>query len=114
MCKTLPRNERRQCRREQSRTLLKSWLKELALTGPQAKQAWQTQLWLSIFPVHWRQTGSPAILNQTIESIRLNLRGSYGNMLEAMLHDAALQISLKACNPAKSLKILRETLEHFH
>ena len=116
MCKTLPRAERRQCRREQSRTLQKSWLKELAQAGPQAKQAWQTQLWLSIFPINWKQIGSPALLNQTIETIRLNTEGNYGNMLEAMLHDAALLISLNG--PANHRKnpnenLARETLELF-
>ena len=92
------------------------WLAKLTKTGPEAKQAWQTQLWLSIFPIHWRQIGSPALLNQTIENIRASLTGNYGNMLEAMLHDAALQISLNGPknyrrNPNENLA--RETLELF-
>ena len=92
------------------------WLDELGASGQEGKQAWQVQLWLGIFPVHRRQLGNPALLHNTVGTIRSHLGSTYGQMLRAMLLDPALQISLNG--PSNHRKkpnenLARELLELF-
>ena len=115
-CKALPKDKRRSCRRQQSKELQLGWLDELGASGQEGKQAWQVQLWLGIFPVHRRQLGNPALLHNTVGTIRSHLGSTYGQMLRAMLLDPALQISLNG--PSNHRKkpnenLARELLELF-
>lgn len=115
-CKSLPRKERRSCRRRQSKELQTSWLEELRATGPQGREAWQVQLWLGVFPVNRRQLGRPNLLNGTVATIRDHLEGGYSGLLQAMVLDPALQISLNG--PANHRRkpnenLARELLELF-
>ena len=115
-CKALPKDKRRSCRRQQSKELQLGWLDELGASGQEGKQAWQVQLWLGIFPVHRRQLGNPALLHNTVGTIRSHLGSTYGQMLQAMLLDPALQISLNG--PSNHRKkpnenLARELLELF-
>ena len=92
------------------------WLKELQESGASGREAWQVQLWLGIFPVHWRQLGRPDLLRTTIVTIREQLDNSYVDLLKAMLLDPALQISLNG--PANRQRkpnenLARELLELF-
>jgi len=74
------------------------------------------QLWLGIFPVSWRQLKDVRMLEKQIQSIRGSLTGTYADLLGAMVHDPALQISLNGLaslrdNPNENLA--RELLELF-
>ena len=66
------------------------WLDELGASGQKGKEAWQVQLWLGIFPIHRRQLGNPALLHNTVGTIRSHLGSTYGQMLQSMLLDPAL------------------------
>lgn len=115
-CKALPQDKRRSCRRQQSKDLQLGWLDELGASGQKGKEAWQVQLWLGIFPIHRRQLGNPALLHNTVGTIRSHLGSTYGQMLQSMLLDPALQISLNG--PSNHRKkpnenLARELLELF-
>lgn len=115
-CKALPRGERRSCRRLQSRDLQTSWLEQLQVSGPAGRAAWQVQLWLGLFPANRNQLGRPGLLNTSVATIRAHLGGTYGQLLQAMLLDPALQISLNG--PANHRRkpnenLARELLELF-
>ena len=92
-------------------------MEELQASGPAGQTAWQVQLWLGLFPVNRRQLGGrPGLLNISVSTIRKHLGSSYGQLLEAMLLDPALQISLSGPsnhrrNPNENLA--RELLELF-
>ena len=113
-CKALPRDERRSCKRQQSKDLQEGWLEDLQASGPAGRDAWQVQLWLGLFPVSRRQLARPGLLNASVATIREHLNSSYGQLLQAMLLDPALQISLNGPanhrrNPHENLA--RELLE---
>lgn len=116
-CKGLPRDERRSCKRQQTKDLQQGWLDDLQASGPEGREAWQVQLWLGLFAVNRRQLGAqPALLNISVSTIRSHLDGGYGQLLEAMLLDPALQIFLNGPsnhrrNPNENLA--RELLELF-
>lgn len=115
-CKALPRGERRSCRRQQAKDLQTGWLEELQASEPAGREAWQVQLWLGLFAVNRRQLGRPNLLGVSVATIRTHLRSSYGQLLEAMLLDPALQISLNG--PANhrhkpNENLARELLELF-
>ena len=115
-CKTLARGKRRSCRRQQSRNLQTSWLEQLRASGPAGNEAWQVQLWLGIFPVHRRQLGNPALLHNTVSTIKAHLGSSYGQLLRAVLLDPALQISLNGPSNHRNKpneNLARELLELF-
>jgi uncharacterized protein (DUF1800 family) len=74
------------------------------------------QLWLGLFPVSWRQLSDVRLLEAQIAAIRSNLQGSYTDLLQAMVQDTALQISLNGLgnrrrNPNENFA--RELLELF-
>lgn len=115
-CKALQRDERRSCKRQQSKDLQEGWLEDLQASGLAGRQAWQVQLWLGLFPVSRRQLARPGLLNASVATIREHLNSSYGQLLQAMLLDPALQISLNGPanhrrNPNENLA--RELLELF-
>ena len=91
-------------------------MEDLQASGPAGREAWQVQLWLGLFPVSRRQLGRPGLLNASVATIREHLNSSYGQLLQAMLLDPALQISLNGQanhrrNPNENLA--RELLELF-
>ncbi|WP_415408761.1 DUF1800 family protein [Synechococcus sp. A10-1-5-9] len=116
-CKALPRDEKRSCKRQQTKDLQQGWLENLQASGPAGREAWQVQLWLGLFAVNRRQLGArPGLLTISMATIREHLDGGYGQLLEAMLLDPALQISLNGPsnhrrNPNENLA--RELLELF-
>ena len=79
-CKALPRDERRNCKRQQSKDLQEGWLEDLQASGPAGREAWQVQLWLGLFPVSRRQLGRPGLLNASVATIREHLNSSYGSV----------------------------------
>lgn len=97
--------------------LQRGWLKELQASGPGGREAWQVQLWLGLFAVNRRQLGGrPGLLNISVSTIREHLEGGYGQLLEVMLLDPAVQIFLSGPsnhrrNPNENLA--RELLELF-
>jgi len=112
----LPQGERLSCRRQQSRDLQSGWLEQLQASGPAGREAWQVQLWLGLFPVNRRQLGRPDLLHGSVATIRAHLGSTYGQLLQAMLLDPALQISLNG--PANHRRkpnenLARELLELF-
>jgi uncharacterized protein (DUF1800 family) len=95
--------------------LQRRWLSQLAW-GPATAENAQIQLWLGVFPVHWRQLPEPALLEGQIATIRSHLAGSFTELLGAMVLDPALQVSLngpanRRRNPNENLA--RELLELF-
>ena len=116
-CKELPRRERNKCRRKEREKLQRYWIQELLNPDTPGREAWQVQLWLGIFPISWRQLGNrTALLYKTISTIQAQLRNSYVDLLQAMLLDPALQISLNGLanhwrKPNENLA--RELLELF-
>lgn len=92
MCSSLPRERRGVCKRELAQALQRLWLAELAWDG--TGTAAQVQLWLGVFPVSWRQLPDAALLERQIATIRRHLNGTYGQLLQVMVLDPALQISL--------------------
>jgi hypothetical protein len=114
-CSALPRGERGDCRRRNAEALQQRWLAELAW-GVDQGSLWQVQLWLGVFPVNWRQVPDPVLLERQIATIRRHLKGSYLELLTAMVLDPALQLSLNGPanhrrNPNENLA--RELLELF-
>lgn len=103
------------CKIPEAQALQVRWLERLAF-GVSRSEDLQVQLWLGLFPVSWRQLVDVRVLDDQIEAIRANLRGSYCDLLQAMLQDAALQMSLNGLgnrrdNPNENLA--RELLELF-
>lgn len=95
-CLSIPElNERRRCIVGQVQDLRLDWLDRLAF-GPSRRGDAQIQMWLGIFPVSLRQLGPErgVLLQGQVEAIRANLKGSYRDLLAAMVADPALQISL--------------------
>jgi hypothetical protein len=114
-CGTLPLEERAACKRSQAEALQRHWLSQLAW-GADQQRIWQVQLWLGVFPVHWRQLPDPILLERQIATISRHLDGSFRELLGAMVLDPALQISLNGPanhrrNPNENLA--RELLELF-
>ena len=114
-CRDLPRKQRGRCKRSEAKALQLAWLNELTW-GSVREHSWQVQLWLGIFPVHWRQLPDPRLLQRQLNTIRAQLNGSYEDLLMAMVHDPALQISLNGPanhrrNPNENFA--RELLELF-
>jgi len=115
ICSNLPRDKRVACRRSTAGLLQRQWLQEL-VWGADQDSAWQVQIWLGVFPVNWRQLIDPDLLTQQMSTIRNNLKGTFGDLLGAMVLDPALQISLNGPanqqhNPNENLA--RELLELF-
>lgn len=81
------------CRLVDSQQWQREWLDRLAF-GPDRNADAQVQLWLGLFPVSWRQLREPGPLRRQVEAIRRCLSGTYTDLLQAMVADAALQISL--------------------
>ena len=74
------------------------------------------QVWLGVFPVNWRQLPDVGLLERQMATIGRHLRGSYRELLTAMLLDPALQIPLNG--PANHRRqpnenLARELLELF-
>lgn len=117
-CSALPREKRNACRRQEAEKLQRQWLSTLAWGNPTTtpEVAVRIQLWLGIFPVHWRQLPDPLLLERQIATIGEHLGGSYASLLAAMVRDPALQLSLngpanRRLNPNENLA--RELLELF-
>ena len=113
-CSSLPRERRGACKRDQAQALQRRWLAEL--TWDSTGTAAQVQLWLGVFPVNWRQLPDVGLLERQISTIRRNLGGGYAQLLQAMVLDPALQISLNG--PANHRRqpnenLARELLELF-
>ena len=92
-CRDLPRNQRGSCKRKSAKALKAAWLQRLAW-GPEQQRSWDVQLWLGVFPVHWRQLPDPSLLSGQIDAIGGALNGTYSDLLVAMVTNPALQISL--------------------
>ena len=117
-CSKLTHDHRAACRKQQARTLQHQWLITLTWGSEliSAAVAEQLQIWLGIFPVNWRQLPDPALLNQQVHTLCEANTGGFGQLLEAMVIDPALQISLngpanQSRNPNENLA--RELLELF-
>ena len=114
-CRDLPRNERGSCKRQSAKALKEAWLQRLTW-GPDQQRSWDMQLWLGVFPVHWRQLPDPSLLSDQIDAISGALNGTYSDLLVAMVTNPALQISLNGPanhrrNPNENFA--RELLELF-
>ena len=112
-CKDLGRGERQGCRRRLQKDLQVGWLEQLRDSGSNGQELWQVQLWLSLFPVHRKQLG---LIDRSISTVRAHLNAGYGQLLQAMLLDPALQISLNGpANQRRSPNenLARELLELF-
>ena len=114
-CRDLPRKQKAGCKRQVSQALKEVWLHRLTW-GPDQQRSWDVQLWLGIFPVHWRQLSDPSLLNGQIEAISAALDSTYSDLLVAMVTNPALQISLNG--PANHRRkpnenFARELLELF-
>ena len=92
-CRDLPRNQRGSCKRQSAKALKAAWLQRLTW-GPEQQRSWDVQLWLGVFPVHWRQLPDPSLLSDQIDAIGGSLNGTYSDLLVAMVTNPALQISL--------------------
>jgi uncharacterized protein (DUF1800 family) len=92
-CRDLPRNQRGRCKRKSAKALKEAWLQQLTW-GPEQQRSWDVQLWLGVFPVHWRQLPDPSLLSGQIDAISGSLNGTYSDLLVAMVTNPALQISL--------------------
>lgn len=103
------------CRLVDSQQWQREWLDRLAF-GPDRFADAQVQLWLGIFPVSWRQLREPSPLRQQVAAIRRCLSGTYTDLLQAMVADAALQISLNGPQSRRGQpneNFARELLELF-
>ena len=114
-CRDLPRKQRGECKRRASQALKQAWLQRLTW-GPEQQRSWDVQLWLGVFPVHWRQLPDPGLLRGQIDAISAALDGTYSDLLVAMVTNPALQISLNGPanhrrNPNENFA--RELLELF-
>lgn len=117
-CNALPPDRRAACRRWQGRQLQERWLLTLTWGSPTISPAdadW-LQCWLGIFPVHWQQLPSPALLQRQLQALHACSSGAFTQLLQAMLLDPALQISLNG--PANhrhrpNENLARELLELF-
>jgi len=104
-----------QCKDSEARELQVRWLERLVF-GKSPEEEQLVQLWLGLFPVSWRQLSDVRLLENQMEAIRANLQGTYTELLQAMVQDTALQISLNGLgnrrkNPNENLA--RELLELF-
>jgi uncharacterized protein (DUF1800 family) len=80
------------------------------------EEARQIQGWLGIFPVNWRQLPHVLLLRQQIERLQACLSADFPTLLQAMVLNPALQISLNG--PANQRlrpneNLARELLELF-
>ncbi|MFM7549205.1 MAG: DUF1800 family protein [Cyanobacteriota bacterium] len=104
-----------QCRIQQTRRLQTSFLNQLAWSSdPQANS--QILLWLGLFPVNLRIIPEPQLLRRQINTISTNLNGSYKQLLQAMILDPALQLSLNGTSNKRNKpneNLARELLELF-
>jgi uncharacterized protein (DUF1800 family) len=103
------------CRLREVQELQAHWLERLAFGQGRADDE-LVQLWLGLFPVSWRQLSDMRLLEAQITTIRAHLQGSYTDLLQAMIQDTALQISLNGLvnrrrNPNENFA--RELLELF-
>jgi uncharacterized protein (DUF1800 family) len=103
------------CRQSSALSLQESWLERLAFDA-NPNTAKLIQLWLGIFPVNWRQLPTISLLARQIKAIESVLQRSYTDLLQAMLADPALQLSLNGPsnhrgNPNENFA--RELLELF-
>ena len=117
-CPDFQREQRAQCRRSKARSLQRRWLEALTWGNKDLSpnKAKEIQLWLNIFPVNWRQLPDSLFLEQQIDTIHTNMHASYKYLLEGMVLDPAIQISLNGTsnhrqNPNENLA--RELLELF-
>ncbi len=104
-----------ECKIPEAHALQVRWLERLAFAESRTEDQ-LVQLWLGLFPVSWRQLVDVRVLDDQIAAIRDNLRGTYTDLLQAMVNDPALQISLNGleshrANPNENLA--RELLELF-
>jgi uncharacterized protein (DUF1800 family) len=115
-CRTLPAGElRNRCRRETIHQLQEEWIARLAFGGERVMDQW-IQSWLGIFPVNWNDIPSLQLLIGQIEAIRGALSGTYADLLQAMVLDPALQISLNGLTNRREKpneNLARELLELF-
>ena len=106
-----------ECRVLESQALQGQWLEQLAFGSESDRDRdAQVQLWLGIFPVSWRQLREPSPLQRQITAIRAALKGTYHDLLQAMVADAALQISLNGPQSRRGQpneNLARELLELF-
>ena len=114
-CRDLPREQRFKCKRRSAQAVKESWLQQLTW-GPDQQRCWEVQLWLGVFPVHWRQLPDPSLLKGQVAAISSALEGTYSDLLVAMVMNPAVQISLNGLknhrrNPNENLA--RELLELF-
>lgn len=103
------------CRRRESQALQRRWLEQLAFASDRLDDQ-RVQLWLGIFPVSWRQLQDPTPLERQIATIRRCLSGTYTGLLQAMVMDPALQISLNGPQNRRGRpneNLARELLELF-
>ena len=115
LCSDLPRKERKHCKRTFAQALKTEWLQRLTW-GPERARAWDVQLWLGVFPVHWRQLPDPRLLYGQVNSINIALDGTYSDLLVAMVTNPALQISLNGLRNHRrqpNENLARELLELF-
>lgn len=87
-CRDLLRNQRGSCKRKSAKALKAAWLQRLAW-GPEQQRSWDVQLWLGVFPVHWRQLPDPSLLSGQIDAIGGALNGTYSDLLVAMVTNPA-------------------------
>lgn len=91
------------------------WLERLSF-GPSPADDQLVQLWLGLFPVSWRQVPDMRWLEDQVLAIRSQLRGSYADLLQAMIRDGALQKSLNGLGNRRKQpneNLARELLELF-
>lgn len=118
ICQRRPPGQRAACRDQQGRELQREWLSTLTwgTDAISAAAAARIQRWLGIFPVNWRQLSQPALLRQQWQTLHEVSTGSFAQLLEAMLLDPALQLSLNGpSNHRRSPNenLARELLELF-
>lgn len=103
------------CRRLDAEALQRRWMHQLAFGDDRANDH-LIQLWLGIFPVSWRQLKDSSPLTRQIATIRRCLAGTYTDLLQAMVVDPALQISLNGPQSVRGQpneNLARELLELF-
>lgn len=103
------------CKRKEAHELQVGWLERLAF-GPTTSEDQLVQLWLGLFPVSWRQVADMRWLEDQMAAIRANLKGSYTDLLQAMVGDGALQASLNGLGNRRNRpneNLARELLELF-
>ena len=103
------------CRGREAHGFQQRWLERLAF-GPTPADDQLVQLWLGIFPVSWRQLPDLDPLQRQVDTIRRHLTGTYADLLQAMVADPALQVSLNGLRSNRNQpneNFARELLELF-